>query len=282
MTLKNTIGQLIPRSMMPLVRYVYYFPKDTWDLLLGRRDELTPPTRLMFVGTRDITVFKKNGEEHLRYFIELGELKPDEKVLDVGCGIGRKAVPLTRYLNNIGEYEGFDIVKEGIDWCNQKISKKYPNFQFQLADMFNSQYNPQGRFKAYEYRFPYEDGYFDFVFLTSVFTHMLPEDVENYFSEITRVLKKDGRCFITFFLGNDASLELLNGNKSSLDFKYRKDKYLTVNTNIPEIAVCYDEPFILDLYEKYGLNIKTPIHYGSWCGRTDSLSYQDIIIATKM
>jgi len=29
------------------------------------------------------------GAEFMRYFIELGELQPDEKALDVGCGIGR-------------------------------------------------------------------------------------------------------------------------------------------------------------------------------------------------
>lgn len=282
MALKHRIEQFIPRSVMPLARYVYYFPKDTWDLFLGHRDELTPPTRLMFVGTRDVTVFKKNGEEHLRYFIELGELKPDDKVLDVGCGIGRKAVPLTRYLNSNGAYEGFDIVKEGIDWCNQKISRKYPNFRFQMADLFNSQYNPEGKFKAHEYIFPYEDDCFDFVFLTSVFTHMLPKDMKNYFSEISRVLKKGGRCFITYFLANDTSIALVNQNKSSLNFKYREDKYLTIDPEVPERAVCYDEAFILDLYEKYGLKVKPPIHYGFWCGRTEFLTYQDVIIATKL
>lgn len=282
MAVKDRIGELIPRSAMPFVRYIYYFPKDTLDLLLGRRDDLTPPTRLMFVGTRDVSVFKQNGEKYLQYFIELGGLKPDEKVLDVGCGIGRKAVPLTRYLSSKGVYEGFDIVKEGIDWCNKKISRRYPNFHFQVADIFNKQYNPQGRFNASEYRFPYEDASFDFVFLASVFTHMLPEDMENYFSEITRVLKKGGRCFITFFLANETSLALIAANKSSMDFKYQKENYLTVNANTPEIAVCYNEAFILTRYEKYGLNINAPIHYGYWCGRTDLLTYQDIIVATKI
>jgi len=114
---------------------------------------------------------------------------------------------------------------------------------------------------------------------------MLPEDVENYFSEIARVLTRGGRCFITFFLSNEESLELINTKKSTLDFKYEMEKYRTTNANVPEEAVCYDEAFILSLYEKYGLKVNEPIHYGSWCERRDP-SYQDtiqdIIIATKL
>ena len=34
-------------------------------------------------------------------------------------------------------------------------------------------------------------------------------------------------------------------------------------------------------YERHGLHITKPIRYGSWCGRKDGLSYQDILIATK-
>jgi ubiquinone/menaquinone biosynthesis C-methylase UbiE len=236
----------------------------------------------MFDGPRDIFTFKKNGEEFLRYYMELCKLKPNEKILDVGCGIGRKTIPLTRYLDENGRYEGFDIVKVGIDWCRKRISTKYPNFHFQLSDVFNKRYNPKGKYKASEYRIPFENESFNFVVLGSVFTHMLPNDMENYLAEIARVLKKGGRCLISFFLLNRESLELINANKSTLDFKYEKGEYRTVNANTPEDAVCYDESFVLGLYEKYGLKIIEPIHYGAWCERRNFLSYQDIIIATKV
>lgn len=260
------------------MRAVYYFLMDTIDLLLGRRDKLTPPRKMIFIGDGD---FKKIGEEFFQYFIEYGKLKPNERILDVGCGIGRMAVPLTKYLDKNGSYEGFDIVANGINWCRKNISPQYPNFHFQLAEVFNKSYNPNGRYKASEYKFPYKNESFDFVFLTSVFTHMLPQDMENYLCEITRVLRRDGRCLITFFLLNKESLQLIKAGKSTLDFKYEFGEFRTIDNNTREAAVCYDEVFISGLYEKYGLKINQRILYGSWCSRSNFLSYQDIIMALK-
>jgi len=118
------------------------------------------------------------------------------------------AIPLTKYLSE-GSYEGIDIIPYHINWCKKNIMSRYPNFRFQMADVFNKLYNPKGKYKPSEYEFPYQDEDFDFVFLTSVFTHMLPKDMENYFSQIARVLRKKGRCLITFFLLNKESLRLI-------------------------------------------------------------------------
>ena len=248
-------------------------------MLLGRRDSLVPPIRL--IGYRASLAFKKNGEEFFKYYIELCGLKSSDKILDVGCGVARKAVPLTRYLDETGRYEGFDIIKAEIDWCKKSISTKYPNFHFQQVDVFNKCYNPKGTYRASEFRFPFEDECFDFVVLGSVFTHMLPEDVEKYLSEISRVLKKGGRCLITFFLLNEESLELIRAQKTSQNFEYECGPYRTITPDMPEDSIGYDEPYILNLYEKCSLKIKEPIRYGYWCERKDFLSYQDIIIATK-
>ncbi len=262
-----------------LMRNIGYFLLDNIDSLLGRRDKLTPPRSKMFFSNPND--FKKTGEEFFQYFIELGELKSNERVLDAGCGIGRMAIPLTKYLDEEASYEGFDIVYKGIEWCQTKITPQYPNFHFQLADVFNKHYNPNGKYKAFEYKFPYEDESFDFISLTSVFTHMLPQEIENYFSEIIRVLAKNGRCLITYFLLNPDSKKLIDTNLSSRNFKYDIGGCYTTNKDTPEAAIAYDEKDILNLYEKSELSIIKPIHYGSWCGRQNFLAYQDIIIAIK-
>jgi ubiquinone/menaquinone biosynthesis C-methylase UbiE len=108
---------------------------------------------------------------------------------------------------------------------------------------------------------------------------MLPKDMEHYFSEIDRVLKKNGRCFITFFLLNDESRALIDP-KSSYNFQYKHDGYQTGDQAEPETGVAYEEKDIRKLYEKTGFDIVTPIHYGSWCGRKETM-FQDFVVARK-
>lgn len=261
-----------------LMRNIYFIRLSFFDVVLRRKNTFSYPQGKTFVGAGD---FKKIGQEFLWYFIRYSKLKPSAKVLDVGCGLGRMAIPLTKFLNKKGNYEGFDIVPSAISWCKNNISSKFPNFSFQIADIYNKEYNPNGKFEASTYRFPYQDSSFDFVFLTSVFTHMLPRDMEHYFSEISRVLKKNGKCFITYFLSREDSLRLMKTEKSSLNFKHEFEGFRTINLDKSEAAVCYDEAYVLDLYEKYGFKVVRPLHYGSWCGRQNYLSYQDIIIASK-
>lgn len=273
------IKRFIPRPIKVILRSIKYFFEDLIDVITGKRDELTPPKskRMIFVGDND---FRAIGKEFFHYFKELGELKPNENVLDVGCGIGRMAAPLTEYLSSNSRYEGIDIVEKGIIWCNRHY-KKYPNFHFTLTDIYNKEYNPEGKYKASDYRFPFNDNMFNFAFLTSVFTHMLPIDIENYVKEIQRVLSPQGRCLISFFSINSDSLKNIENNKSTIMFKNEYDNYRTNNLDIPEAAVAYDEEFFIGLLKKYGFEIYKPIQYGSWSGREKYLSFQDIVVIKK-
>src|SRR5437667_3482466 len=182
-----------------------------------RETTLVPPPELQFVGEGD---FAEIGNEFLKHFIKLAHLQPNENVLDVGCGVGRMAVPLTRYLARPGTYDGFDVVKRGIDWCNANISGRYPNFRFKFVDVRNRAYNPTGTLNPETFRFPYSDASFDFVFVTSVFTHMPSLSMGHYVSEISRVLRSGGRAFITFFLLTSESLKLMSAGSSHLNFAY--------------------------------------------------------------
>ena len=255
-------------------------PKILRPLFEARDDgnDMIPPKSMSFVGKGD---FVEIGREFRRHFIELAGLEPEHRVLDVGCGIGRMAIPLTEYLSPAGGYWGFDIVKQGIDWCRERITPKFPNFHFQHSDVNNRHYNPDGQVRACDYRFPFEDDFFDFVFLTSVFTHMLPADLENYLREIARVMKPGGKCLITFLLLNEEAAGLIRAGKSEHDFVHELDGCFTTRPHDPEAAIAYDEQTALQFFERCNLKVEPPIHYGSWCGRTKYLSYQDIVVAGK-
>jgi len=276
--MKKRLVRLIPDFIKRTRKKFYYSAIAVIERLKGI-DIMIPPEAMIFVGGGD---FEKAGLKFKNYFIKLGNLQPNDRVLDVGCGIGRMAIPLTNFLSKEGEFWGFDIVKNGIKWCHSRISPKYSNFHFQHSDVYNKHYNPNGKVQAQNFKFPFENEYFDFVFLTSVFTHMLPSDVENYLGEISRVLKNKGKCLITFFILNEESEKLIRSGRSTLDFQYKLQGCLTAKEKDPEFAVAYSEEVVLSLFKKYGLEIAQPIHYGSWCKRNTFLTFQDLIIATKM
>ena len=297
MGIASKISKFLPESFKPIARKcytpiarkIYYAPPIDFTSFFKRGGEsqrLLPPTELMYVGGGD---FEQIGKEILQTLIEICGLKPTERVLDVGCGVGRVAIPLTSYLNYNGSYEGFDVVPKEIKWCQKKISPRFPNFNFQLADVYNKAYNPYAKDKASEYKFPYEDESFDFVFLTSVFTHILTKDMENYLSEIVRVLRKGGRCSITYFLLNPETRTLMQQKRSRFDFSIKRDdgSYI-VSKQTPEGAVAYDETYIRKLYQQNHLTLIEPVYFGSWRNGKDSLFFrkdseffQDFILAAK-
>lgn len=249
--------------------------------MFGALAPLVPPVSHMYDGPPGLAEFKANGEEFLKIYRENCGLRPDERMLDIGCGTGRKTVPLTQYFNERATYEGIDITKQGIEWCQAQITPRFPNFHFQQLDVYNKLYNPGGTYKAVEYKFPFPDASFTFTMLGSVFTHMLPDDLENYLSEIARMLDEGGRCLISYFLLNEESLRHVEAGEGTLDLKYVFDIYRVVSLEVPEEAIAFDESWVRNLYEKLGLKI-VRIDYGSWCGRKNYLSYQDLILAVKL
>lgn len=238
---------------------------------------LRPPVQLD-KGRGDFT---RIGRRWLSVFVELGGLRPEHRVLDVGCGSGRVAVPLGDYLSPDGEYRGFDIQPESIEWCRRTISKRFPNLRFEVADVYNAFYNPEGRWHPHEYRFPYEDASFDLVFLTSVFTHMRSPEVRQYLSEIARVLRPGGRCVISFFLLNPETRRLIGEGKAKRAFRFEMDGSFADDEENPEAAIAYEEPVVREVFGEAGLRIVEPIHYGRWSGRAEHLMGQDVVVAER-
>ena len=275
----DVIREHVLRPVGKQIRHAKYSMLDALDQLLGRQDDLVPPRRMVAnIGGGD---FRRIGNEFLPYFIELGNLQPHHRVLEVGCGVGRMAVALMPYLKEKGRYDGMDIVAEAIDWCQHHITPRNGNFTFHQVDIYNKKYNPKGTRAPSEYTFPFEDHSFDFIFLTSVFTHMLPRDMERYLSEISRVLKVGGRCLITYFLLNPESKQRMEAKVSRREFGYELEGCRVRDREIPEREVAFEEQTVRGLYQRHHLAIMEPIRYGSWSGKPDYLSYQDIVVASR-
>ena len=232
-------------------------------------------------GTKRTDEGSTKSNEFSRYLVDLCGLQPGDAVLDIGCGSGRTALPLTGYLSSEGRYAGFDIARKAIAWCTENVSGSHPNFDFTVADVQRRRYNPTGKYKPSDFRFPYPDGSFDVVLVASEFTRLLPAGVKHYMDEIVRVLKPGGRSLITYFLLNEESSALSKEGKGSITFEHEMQGARTADVGNPEAAIAYPEAFVRDLYGECGLEVREPLLYGTWCGRTDGMSGQDIVIAVK-
>jgi SAM-dependent methyltransferase len=206
-------------------------------------------------------------------------LKRDSQVLEIGCGCGRFAFALSDTLED-GAYTGIDIDAPSIASAknNAFLSKK--KFRFEHLDVHNAEYNPTGEVPANEYRFEFDDNSFDVVFLVSVFTHMLPEDVRNYIKEIGRMLKPGRHLMFTTFV-MDAGTNF-DGNH----FVYGTGPYRSSHPEMHEICVGYFIGFIDECLRDAGLvRAGGPVY--SVKGRSvegvDITNFgQDLIIARKI
>ena len=263
------------------IRNAVFAVLDASDTVMGRKGPLMPPRRLMNVGSNSMfrNDFTAIGDKLLGNLVDFGGLRADDRVLDVGCGVGRLAIAMTRYLTT-GSYDGFDIVKESIDHCERAITPRHPNFRFKHADIYNSNYNRQGTIQPRDFRFPYSDGAFTFVLLTSVFTHMQRAEVEQYLAEISRVLAPGGQVFATYFLLNPASMAAMEAGTSRQAFAYPADKGRVEIQHDPDAAIAFEETYLTGLYAATAFRI-AKVQHGSWSGQNSDAGYQDIVVAVK-
>jgi ubiquinone/menaquinone biosynthesis C-methylase UbiE len=106
-------------------------------------------------------------------------LKPDDYLIDVGCGSGRLAKPLSQYLT--GKYLGTDVVADFIRHAREITNR--PDWRFEVTDGI---------------KIPEKDNQADMVCFFSVFTHLLHEQSYMYLQEAKRVLKPSGKIIFSF------------------------------------------------------------------------------------
>ncbi|PJA27625.1 MAG: hypothetical protein CO189_06440 [candidate division Zixibacteria bacterium CG_4_9_14_3_um_filter_46_8] len=161
-----------------------------------------PPKELRPCGDEfqdDKFYFDSARNEAIRLRERLG-LSEKSSVLDVGCGVGRLATGIIDVFGEIHKYRGLDICPCYIKWCRQFIASEHPEYQFILLDMYNERYNKTGVRADSGINLSFSDGEFDIVYLYSVFSHMVKEDVEHYVKEFGRILAPEGKVFITAFI----------------------------------------------------------------------------------
>jgi SAM-dependent methyltransferase len=179
-------------------------------------------------------------------------------VLDLGCGCGSVALQLLRFFEGRGGYTGIDVDRQAIAWARRTLTPRDPRVRFVLADVANTFYNPAGAEHAATYALPVDDRSFDLALAKSLFTHMRPDELENYVRELGRVLRRGGHAVLTFFLLSAEREELTRRGKSP-EFRFGSGVWRYADERMPEGAIAYDETYIRGLLETNRLELARPI-----------------------
>lgn len=147
-------------------------------------------------GTR--AEFDRLSGVKLQHLIDLG-LKPDSKLLDVGCGTGLLARAAEGYLSDDGLFFGTDVGPEAVDFCRRQYTR--PNFRFAVNEMTRL---PVG-----------DDIKFDMICYYSVFTHTFPDETALLLAESERVLADGGAIFADVF--TSPMVERYAGNRGAVE-----------------------------------------------------------------
>ncbi|HEX3589936.1 MAG TPA: class I SAM-dependent methyltransferase [Pseudonocardiaceae bacterium] len=219
----------------------------------------TPPRRIR-KGISPLWLdFTKTGEDQVDFLTEFCGLKSDYRVLDIGCGVGRLAVPLTKALGPRGEYEGFDVAAYMIDWCQRHITSGHPNFHFKHANVKTSTASHDDGVDASSYVFPYDDSSFDLAYAGSLFTHLTPAAATNYLRQIARVLKPGGVFASTWNMYNSNTEKVLPGRSLAATWPHERDHHRLKDAEHPESNVAFDELWVRPGYGDAGLEIVEPV-----------------------
>lgn len=129
-----------------------------------------------FVGGGDATWTGFNQVEILRSLKDLD----GAAVVDIGCGIGRT----TRYLldENVSTYLGIDVIPEILQGASD-LARGRSNFVFVIGA---------------DCALPCPDASADIICAFSVITHLLDEEIFDYFLEMRRVIRPNGVAVVSF------------------------------------------------------------------------------------
>jgi SAM-dependent methyltransferase len=269
------------RRLTGRLRDVLYVAVSAGDRVFrGRGDGLLPPWHLRkyYYGTGDPAAFTRASAAARTELISRG-LRPEHRVLDIGCGVGNLAIGLSGYLT--AQYDGFDIHRGAVTWCQQAITPRHPSFRFHHADLSSVAYNADGSLDASTFRFPMPSAAYDVVFLGSVFTHLLPDTAAQYINEIARLLAPGGLCIASYFLLNAQSRAGIDAGTSFMAFPVRHPSGLCLlhDAEKPEAAVALDEEFVVGTHQRAGLHPRDIRRGGWWSGQRHD---QDVIAAERV
>ncbi len=251
--------------------------------LTEEEERLTPERALWQDPNEPVSHYYRWIWEYLAYLPLLCGVERDSVILEIGCSHGRTSRGLLQCLRSPGKYFGFDIDRVQIEDATRRITSIAPNFRYSYVDIYNRHYNPGGETLASEFVFPHDDATFDCVYAASVFTHLLPVELDNYFRQTARVLKPGGKALFSFFV-----LDFYQGTGSTISPDYQFDHFLDGDVGVavkypeyPDTVISYGRQKIEHSADRAGLEVERIVP-GLWSNCPGlAVNEQDLVLLTK-
>ncbi len=270
--------ELLPRKAYLTARNVWLDLKSIPVRLSGEKPGPLPWLTLHNYGDID---FYESGAPMVDALVGRAGLTPTSTILDIGCGSGRFAWPLTTFLASEGGYIGFDVSKPALGFARKLTTARRPDFVFHHADLFSAEYNPRGAIRASDYDFPCEDGWADVIVASSVFTHLLEADAAHFLKEIARCLKPGGRADISAYLVDEEIRKRMENSEAMLIMQRYEGPVWAGDMATPEAATGYDEDAFLAMIADAGLTLAQPIIKGGWSHPPGVAYTQDMLVLQR-
>jgi hypothetical protein len=278
-----TIRESASNRLLRALRYGAYRtiqPADAAFRWVNRLEQYPPIALRRQVGL--LGFVDGPGYEFVAYLKLLLHLKPSDVIWDMGCGCGLLELALESQ-GWTGRLTGTDIHRPSIRWAQRTIASRVPAFSFVHADIFNAAYWPRGRMSAGEWLRTFDRTGFDVVVAKSFFTHLLPAETSLYLDAVSERLTRGGRALLSFFLLNgDGTRQGSGAGDAQMRFVRPEAgaPYAVRRRAAPTAGVAYDEAFLREQFARRGF--EADFHYGSWSGRSDGLSFQDLVVIRKV
>lgn len=258
MKLEKAIRRVIPSASRLTYNPVFKLIVDSFDLLpkfMYEEVSKIPPNHMRIrVGVANRFLanhvsYVSGAKDFWMHAFHAGLCRLDSTIVDLGCGCGRYAHHLRDYRflaeRFFGKYIGIDIDDEMLNWCRRNFDSE--RFAFYLSNHVSKAYKSIGKADA-SYVLPLADESADFVFSTSLFTHLLEKELVNYCQESYRVLKRN--CFMSMFCFSMDHPPPTFGDRHT--FRFRISNAYVESKAVPEAAVAYEEKFLLEIAREVG------------------------------
>ncbi len=225
--------------------------------------------------------FSEVGRSLRDQLIAYAGLSETSDVLDIGCGTGRLAKPLSEYLAPSSRYVGFDVSLTAVIACRRHIGKAHSNFQFLKADATNHEYNPLGQIQENAYVFPADEADMDVVVAFSVFSHMVQRSINHYLFEAHRVLRPGGRFAFTAYALTPERIAAIDRGEGRLRFRPWYHGAMTIDARSPERAIAHPLEALTQGVLDAGLRLQQEFLAGNWIGTPTYDGGQDLFVVVK-